>query len=181
MRRIVSVTALVLFPSIVILLSSCGVGGESSSSAKGNGGNEFRELTVNQAADTIQGQQGKVRVVLLYGAFCPASRKMFPQFVAHAETWREKNVQVLAFSTDKHEGLWRRYLGSSSVPFERMRILPWPEGQLDAAFRPTGIDIGAEFGTPLIAVIDRDGRVIGQQEGIDGVDRAEEWLRSLGI
>lgn len=67
--------ALVLFPSLVLFLTFCGGGKGNSSSAKGNE-SEFREVTVNQAADAIQGRQGKVRVVLLYGAFCPASRKM---------------------------------------------------------------------------------------------------------
>ncbi len=106
---------------------------------------------------------------------------MFPDFVARAEAWRGSDVEVLAFSTDDQESPWRKYLDSRSLPFEKVRILPWRPGHLDAAFQPTGIHIGKTFGTPLIAVVDKDGRVIGQHSGAEGVEYAQEFLKSAGI
>jgi len=176
------VATFLLLLSFAVLLCSCGAGENDTVSRQSSRGiGESRNVTVGQAAEMIRAGQGNVRVVLLYGAFCPASREMFPDFVARAEVWRGRDVEVLAFSTDDQESSWRKYLDSRSLPFEKVRILPWRPGQLDAAFRPTGIHIGKTFGTPLIAVVDRDGRVIGQHSGVRGAEFAQEWLRSAGI
>lgn len=138
-------------------------------------------ITAQQAAMRIQGERGKVRIVLLYAARCPYSRAMFSEFVRLAESYRKAGVSILAFSTDQDARIVQAYLGSNGLPFARIHIRPWRPGQLDAAMRPLGIDIGKTFGTPLIAVIDRKGQIVGQYEGESGARRADQWLRSLGL
>ncbi len=138
-------------------------------------------LSARDAARLIQRERGKVRLVLVYNAGCPASRKMFPEFLDLAERSRQKNVSVLAFSTDATPEITARYLAGARLPFRPVQIRPWRSGEFDTAMRPTGIDIGKTFGTPLIAVIDRNGRVVGQWEGSSGARRAVEWLNSVGV
>lgn len=139
-----------------------------------------RAVTTFDAAAEIQRQNGRPRIVLLYASTCPESRAMFPAFVEFAGRHAQQGVSVLAYSTDKNQLQLEQYLGSGSLPFTRMWVQPWQRGALDAAMKPVGIDIGPTFGTPLIAVIDRNGRVVGQWEGRSGVAKAEQWLRSMG-
>ncbi len=150
----------------------------------GNAGMEqTRSITAAQAADRILDESGTVRMVLLYRSTCPACVKVFDDFLELAMSY-EDEIIVLAFSTDKSAGALDRYLDrylDGDVPFERARIKKWKPGNLDKAFRPTGIDIGKTFGTPLFAVLNEDDELVGQHEGTKGVKRAKKWLKAAGV
>lgn len=138
-----------------------------------------RAVTTFDAAAEIQRQAGRSRIVLLYSSTCPESRAMFPAFVEFAGRHAQRGVTVLAYSTDQNRAQLEQYLGSASLPFARTWIEPWRLGAMRAAMTPVGIEIGQTWGTPLIAVIDRNGRLVGQWSGRSGVAKAEQWLRSI--
>ena len=138
-----------------------------------------RAVTTFDAAAEIQRQNGRPRIVLLYASTCPESRAMFPAFVEFAGRHAQQGISILAYSTDQSQPQLEQYLGTGSLPFTRIWVRPWQRGAMDAAMKPVGIDIGPTFGTPLIAVIDRNGKVVGQWEGRSGVAKAEQWLRAL--
>ncbi|RLB48993.1 MAG: hypothetical protein DRJ42_22005 [Deltaproteobacteria bacterium] len=134
-------------------------------------------VTVAQAARQIQDEDGKVRIVYLWSSSCGECRTAMPSFVSLATRARDEGTTVLAFSTDDSGRAATAYLEEvGPVPFEPTRILPWRSGEFDAALSPLGIEIGATFGTPLVAVIDRDGEVLFQHEGRSGPASAAEWL-----
>lgn len=168
------------FGAVVLLWIALGLFGSPVPDAEAQS-TTVRAVAVSEAAARIRRDTGRVRVVLLYAATCPASRRMFPEFVRFADRSRRQNVSILAFSTDDSPAILQAYLGGQALPFARVHIRPWRRGELDAAMRPLGIDIGTSFGTPLIAVLDRKGKVVGQWEGESGVRRAEQWLLSLGL
>lgn len=145
------------------------------------GSARIRSVAVEEAAAEILSRDGQVRLVLLYAASCPYSRELFPEFVHLAERARRLNVSIFAFSTDRSVETLEAYVGNQALPFSIVWIRPWKSGHLDLAMRPTGIDIGTTFGTPLIAVLDTSGQLVGQWEGEEGVEQAEQWLDSLGL
>ena len=174
-RHLAQIVRYVVFAGAVLAAVAAAPG------AAGAQGVLVASVSAQDAARLIQGDRGKVRLVLIYRADCPDSRKMFPEFLSLAERSRRQNVSVLAFSTDPTPGITARYLAGARLPFRAVQIRPWRSGEFDAAMRPTGIDIGETFGTPLIAVIDRNGRVVGQWEGASGAGRAATWLNSVGV
>lgn len=141
---------------------------------------QTRSVTARQAADRIMDESGRVRVVLLYRSTCPACVVVFDDFIKWIEPYQDE-VAIFALSTDRSADALDRYLGRGEMPFERLRIKRWEQGDLDKAFRPTGIDIGKTFGTPLFAVIDDDDELVGQHEGSKGLKRARKWLESTGV
>jgi thiol-disulfide isomerase/thioredoxin len=140
-----------------------------------------RAVTTFDAAAEIQRQNGPPRIVLLYSSTCPESRTMFPAFVEFAGRYSRRGVPVLAYSVDANRAQLEQYLGAASLPFARIWVQPWQSGGMRAAMTPVGIEIGRTFGTPLIAVIDRNGKVVGQWSGRSGVAKAEQWLRSINV
>jgi thiol-disulfide isomerase/thioredoxin len=135
-------------------------------------------IPAHDVAARIMNTEG-TRVVLLYAAYCPSSRKLFPEFLEMAADYQTRGVSVLAFASDKN--LWdlRSYLNDFVLPFDTVRIKPWAKGELSRAMRPTGIEIGATWGTPLVAVIDRNGDVKYQRSGSSSMPKVREWLDYL--
>lgn len=138
-------------------------------------------ITAQDAADIVRRDAGLVRLVLIYSATCPASRLMFPEFLRLADDVHAWGVSTSAFSVDPDAAITERYLRGRSTPFRPYQIRRGVPGDIDRALTPVGLEIGASFGTPLIAVIDGDGRVVGQWEGGRGAAKAREWLREVGI
>jgi len=136
----------------------------------------FRSVSAREAARMITRENGRVTMVLLYAAYCPHCRTMFPDFVDLAERYRRSGISVLAFATDDDAAATDEFVGSQRLPFARLHIEPWKEGELTKAFEATGIEIGAHFSIPLLAILDEDGEVAGQWGGASGVARAERWL-----
>jgi hypothetical protein len=137
-------------------------------------------ITADQAAARILEEKDKVRVVFIYRSTCPACVMMFDDFVAWITPYKDK-VAVLAFSTDVTAADLDNYLGDREMPFERLQIEPWEPGGMDAAMKPAGIEIGQSFGTPLLAVINAENKIVGQYEGVQGLQEAKWWLRSTGV
>lgn len=136
----------------------------------------FRSLGAREAARMIEREHGRVTVVFLYAAYCPHCRAVFPDFVDLAERYARQGVSVLAFATDEDAAATDEYVGSKRLPFARLHLEHWREGELAKAFARAGIEIGDDFGVPFLAVLDRDGEVAGQWDGESGVARAERWL-----
>ena len=139
---------------------------------------EVETIPAHDVAARIVNTEG-TRVVLLYAAYCPSSRKLFPEFINMAAEYQERGVSILAFSSDNSLRQLGRYLNDFALPFDTVRIEPWDPGELGAAMRPTGIEIGATWGTPLVAVIDRNGDVKYQHSGSSSVPKVREWLDYL--
>jgi len=138
------------------------------------------EVPADDAALRVQYEKG-TRVVLFYSATCPASRQMFPSFVALARRYAPVGVTFLAFALDDDPEVLDAYLGTGILPFDRQYIRRAPAGVLSAAFRPTGLHVPRAAYTPSIAVIAGNGRIVGERVGIDGVLLTDGWLHRLGF
>jgi hypothetical protein len=130
------------------------------------GPNGVSLIDVSQAARRIANRQGRPTVVLLYGIHCPLSKRMFPEFVALANRYRARGIDFVVLSTDEPEefGSVPSFLAQRKAPFEAVAIKPWMPGNLTRAMAPLGIDVASTWTRPLVAVRDRDGKVIRQWE-----------------
>ena len=143
---------------------------------------QVTSLTVAQAGDTIRSGPG-IKVVLLYATDCPISRATFPDVVRLAKRYSSLGARFLAFSVDWKPDSVDQFLDTAGYSYDRFHIQPWKPGELRAAFDPPGITLQANVSRnlPHIAVIDADGRLVGQVHGRDGAKRADKWLKSLGL
>lgn len=126
-------------------------------------------LTVRQAAARIRGTQGKPAVVLLYGTWNQQTRQQFPEIVRSARACRERGMEFLAFHTDplprvveELPGLLRRH----DAPFPAVQLYRWRKGMLKETMEPLGISIGTSWLPPLVAVLDAEGRMVWQAQGV---------------
>jgi thiol-disulfide isomerase/thioredoxin len=136
-------------------------------------------VTPREAARQIVRAQGRVRVVLIYSVTCPYCRALFPDFVDLAEREHRRGVTVLTFSTDDDSKVVAEFLGDKRLPFSTARIDDNRPGAFDAALKSTGIELGARVHVPFVAVLDRDGTVVGQRTGADSLEQVEDWLDDL--
>ena len=143
-------------------------------------GAQVQSLTAGEAGNRIRYDTG-ARVVLLYSTTCGYSHQMFPEVVRLSQRYGPLGVRFLAFSIDRTSDDVDAYLAAMGYSFNRLHILPWQPGELTAAMATSGIDVGRNFGTPHIAVIDAHGQLVGQATGALGARKAERWLRSLGL
>jgi len=135
-------------------------------------------LTVQEAAARIAGTRGRPSIVLLYGTQCPLTRRMFSDFVALAR--RHPEVDILAFATDEElAGEVPDFLQSHGASFAPVYIREWQPGAFTQAMAPLGINAGAEWVRPLVAVRDASGRVIAQAQGVTDVTGVEQTLSRL--
>jgi len=137
-------------------------------------------MTVDEAADRIVNERGRVTIVLLWKSTCPNSRQMLPEFERLAERYAGRGVSILAFSTDHNPDDLQGYLDANRSRLLGPHIKRWSPGELSAAMVRAQIEIGSTFGLPLIAVLDRNGRRLGQHSGGRGAAMAAEWLESVG-
>ena len=95
---------------------------------------------------------------------------------------------VLAFSVDEPwfaPPMLPDFLRDQQAPFPAIHLYPWLDGQFTHVMEPLGIRIGSTWRTPLVALVDRDGRLLAQAQGIAGqgpglaVGEIEAALRSL--
>ena len=123
-------------------------------------------IDVNQAARRIASRQGRPTVVLLYSTTCSLSQRMFPEFVALAGQYRARGVDFVVLSTDDEDehGAVPGFLTARKAPFEPVAIKDWQPGELTRAMAPVGIEIRSTWTRPLVAVRDRNGRVVRQSE-----------------
>ena len=125
-------------------------------------------VDVVDMARRISQRTGRPSVVLLYATTCPLSQQMFPEFVAVFKEYQRRGGDFLVFSTDKAENAYwiPVFLSKHGANFAPVLVRPWAPGSLDRALSPLGIQVGSTWTRPLVAVRDRDGRVIGQSQGV---------------
>ena len=129
----------------------------------------LEELTVKEAADRIAAVKGKPALVLLYSTWDQRTRKSFPAIVAFLRRCQARGAEMLAFSTDENLNAVSQlagFLRTNDAPFPALHLYRWPSGQLTATMAPLGIRVGTSWLPPLVALRDRDGRVLAQTEGI---------------
>jgi hypothetical protein len=126
-------------------------------------------VTVRQAAERIRGVRGRPAVVVIYGAWNERTTRQFPEIVEAARACRSQGVEFLAFHTDVTPRAVPAYLDlvqRHQAPFLAVQLYPWRSGLLDATMGELGIRVGMRWQPPLVAALDRDGRVVWQAQGV---------------
>jgi hypothetical protein len=126
------------------------------------------QMDVQQAVERIATHRGRPMIVTLFHYGNSHGKIFFPRLVRLAKEYAPKGLEVVAFSVDKDRCLRcvTRAFENDPAPFPALRILPWESGQLGAGMRTIGISVGTVWAAPLVAVIDRDGRVIAQGQHV---------------
>jgi hypothetical protein len=78
-------------------------------------------------------------------------------------------VEFLAFHTDRNQQAIAELpdiLARHDAPFEPVQLYPWRSGLLDATMGALGVRVGMQWRPPLAAVLDADGRVAWQSQGV---------------
>ena len=126
-------------------------------------------LTVRKAAERIRAARGRPAVVILYGIWNEETQGQLPEIVRVARACRERGVEFFAFHTDHLpravEALpdtLRRY----GAPFPVVQLYRWKSGMLAATMDDLGISVGMSWMPPLAAVLDREGEVVWQAQGV---------------
>ena len=138
-------------------------------------------IAVQDAPDVIVAGRNRPVLVMLYASWCPYCRSFFSTFIDLAQRHKAHNLVTLAFSIDENPEDLNSYLGNKELPFRKLWIRPWQPGQLDSAMKPVGFQIGATFGIPFVAVIDRNGRVAAQWTGVPPLEKLQAALASVGV
>ena len=135
-------------------------------------------VTVHQAADRLEGSGPAL--VIFFSTTCSRSRLAFPQFARLAERLQE-DLEVIAFATDSDQRVIDGFVARNGASFSVDRLEPWESGEMSYAMGRVGIEIGATWMKPLIAVLERDGRVLGQWQGLTDVRPVESVVRGAGF
>lgn len=135
-------------------------------------------IPVQEAASRIQASRPSV--VVLFSPGCPLSRAAFPELVTLARAHAGR-AEVLAFSTDAEWADVEHFLYANQAPFRAELLQEWQPGELSAAMGSVGIDVGAQWTKPLIAVVGADGKIVGQWQGITDLRPVEEALQGLAL
>jgi uncharacterized protein len=134
-------------------------------------------LTVRQAAERIQAAKGRPAVVLLYGTWNEQTQGDLPAIVRTARTCRDRGIAFLAFHTDnlpRAVDTLPRLLRQHDAPFPAVQLYRWRSGMLDATMAPLGIQVGRSWSPPLVAVLDGQGAVVWQSQGVTDWAAVEE-------
>jgi hypothetical protein len=126
-------------------------------------------VTVGEAAQRIRGARGRPAVVLLYGIWNDQTRGHFPAVVRAARACRDRGTDFLAFHTDQSPRAIAElpgFLKRHEAPFPALQLYRWRSGLLDATMGELGIRVGRQWLPPLAALLDREGRVVWQAQGV---------------
>lgn len=156
----------------------------SSTSAMSQTGENVVGLDAVDVADVARriGQRtGRPSVVMLYATNCPLSRQMFPDFVALAKDYQRRGIDFLVFSTDEANNAHRvpNFLSKHGASFAPVFVRPWASGSLARALSPLGIRVGSTWTMPLVAVLDRNNRVITQGQGVTDLSGVRAALNKV--
>ena len=139
-------------------------------------------LTVLGAARRIRAARGKPALVLLYDYRTRRTASELADIVRLATRCRERGVEFLAFHSAVHPEVIAplpdtlRQLGA---PFPAVQLYQWKSGALDATMGELGIRVGATFEMPLVAVLNREGKVVWQGQAV--TDWAEVERAALAV
>ena len=139
-------------------------------------------LTVRTAAKRIREAGGRPAVVLLYGIWNEETQRQLPEIVRVGRACRDRGIYFLAFHTDHLpraiEALpdtLRKY----GAPFPTVQLYRWRSGMLDATMDQLGIRVGISWRPPLVAVLDREGEVVWQAQGVTDWAAVEKTALTL--
>jgi hypothetical protein len=107
--------------------------------------------------------------VLLYGSGNEQTRGRLPEITRTARACRELGIAFLAFHTDRLPRVVERLpelLRRHDAPFPAVQLYRWRSGMLDGTMAPLGIRVGASWLPPLVAVLDAQGAVVWQSQGV---------------
>ena len=134
---------------------------------------------VNELPGIISSERGRPTVVVLFSSGCPLSRNFWPGFLNFAKQVRGRNVAILVFSTDRNKANASDFVSNTSLPFNCYWVEPWSSGQLAATMRTTGVHVGKSFTLPLVVVLDSNGKVMAEWEGLQDISQVENALKSI--
>jgi uncharacterized protein len=139
-------------------------------------------LTVREVAERVRNARGRPAVVVLYGTWNEQTRGQFSEIVRVARSCREQGVEFLAFQKDANPRAVADLpvlLARHRAPFPPLQLHPWRSGLLDATMGELGIRVGRQWRPPLVAVLDRDGRVVRQAQGVTDWEAVQAACRSV--
>jgi len=88
----------------------------------------------------------------------------------------------MAFSVDESFDEMVDYLGESRLPFIPRFLIPTKKSERTAPFASINISIPSDgIPIPFAAVLDRNGKEIGQGSGEGVLDSVPDWLDAAGI
>ena len=150
-------------------------------SVAGESATEVDSVDVADVARKISQRTGRPSVVLLYATTCSLSQRMFPEFVSLAKEYQRRGVDFLVFSTDEAKNAYwiPEFLSNHEASFAPVFVRPWVPGSLGRALSPLGIVIGSTWTQPLVAVRNRDGRVITQSQGVTDLSGVRAALNAV--
>lgn len=117
--------------------------------------------------ETVNPIDGKVRIVELWATWCGPCRTVQPQIQRFVESMDAERFEFVAVASED-AGTVRRYLESRPVTY---RVLADPEDELSSIYWATA--------TPTFILIDRTGKAIEHQSGIQGLQALLERARAL--
>jgi hypothetical protein len=135
-----------------------------------------RGLKAQQIAQYLRGTKGQVSVTILYGPHCPRSEGMFPGFVALREAHQDEPVQVTAIATDDPEDV-RGFLSRFGAPFAPLFAVRGRPGDLSRALEEFGISLPSPFNLPYVAVLDPEGKAVGQWDAATNLASIDAAVR----
>ena len=132
-------------------------------------------LSVRAAAERIRAARGTPTVVLLYDYRISRTPSQLADIVRLANTCRSRGIGFLAFhsavlSPSPLPDTLRRY----NAPFPAVQLYQWRRGMLHATMGELGIEVGMSWAAPLVAVLDREGEVVWQAQGVSDWSAAEQ-------
>lgn len=135
---------------------------------------------VQELPGLIGGERGRPVLVVLYSSGCSLSRNLWPEIIGFARRQTPTKMALLVLSIDGSREAAESFLAAYNLPFRGYWVEPWEPGTLDSAMRPIGINIGKSFYMPLVAVLDGNGKVVAQWQGLQDFAKVERALKSLG-
>jgi len=118
----------------------------------------FYGIAPAEAASMVAAHRGSPTLVVIYSATCSRSQALLRDI----NEGRQVGMlpEVLAFSL---EG------GGLPAPFSTQPIRSYAPGELDRAMATVGIQVGSTFLQPLVAVLDSEGRLVAEWQGLTSV------------
>ncbi len=111
---------------------------------------------------TMNNFKGNVVIIMFWATWCPYCQKQMPQLSLLKNHYsNQKNVSVIAFSTDKEgDSVVKGYLDSNG--FSNLDIVTDPSKNV---FRSLGL-----VGVPTIVLVSKDGQIVGTYNKISEID-----------
>ena len=154
--------------------------GRAAASAPPRATSALTEITVSELAARIARPVGRPSIVILYGAHCPISKRVFPELSTIAQRYGPQGIDFQAYSTDLDTDAQdvAPFLEMNHAPFQAVRVKEWPSGDLDRALTPLGIQVGDTWTRPLVVIRDATGHIVAQGQGVGDLTSLEEALAS---